>query len=456
MFHRLFSLHPVQRRRLAAVVLGCAALSSLPAWAVKYTVTDIGALGINAALQLTDQGRILHRVGYDKPRIYFNGETTMTDASAYQDVVINDQGQYIYIDGLHFNPKFNDRGVLKILSSEFGDAPGLNQSGQGIYFTYVPGEYTSSAYFFNGDSIEKIPVTAPAAYAIPYAINNNGQVLGVFQSEKYRTQSTSKWSLQSGAFIYENGKVRDLDIGLDAQVYAMNDLGHIAGGASFDNRPDPRGQGKALTAFVYIDGVISNIVPRSSKMDTSRATTVNNAGQVMGVWRGPGANSGSDEGAFLYQNGKAIDLNDLPELQAGGWKVYTGYTDLQNWTASPLLNNKGQIVVQVAFPAPESYRHTTVLLDPIPEIDVKTSKNPAAFGEALTFTATTPASTGTVTFYEGEQLLATVTLNGKDASTSFTTAALAPGSHTITARYSGVSESSASLVQLVDSAAVCR
>jgi hypothetical protein len=71
------------------------------------------------------------------------------------------------------------------------------------------------------------------------------------------------------------------------------------------------------------------------------------------------------------------------------------------------------------------------------------SANPAIFGQGVTLTATVqaagpglPAPTGTVTFLDGSTPLGTVTLDNSGQA-SFTTSALAAGSHTITAVYDG-------------------
>jgi hypothetical protein len=75
---------------------------------------------------------------------------------------------------------------------------------------------------------------------------------------------------------------------------------------------------------------------------------------------------------------------------------------------------------------------------------VSSSPNPSVFGQAVTFTATVTANspgsgtpTGTVTFTDmtTSTTLGTAPLSGGTAS--FTTSALAPGNHTITASYGG-------------------
>ena len=68
------------------------------------------------------------------------------------------------------------------------------------------------------------------------------------------------------------------------------------------------------------------------------------------------------------------------------------------------------------------------------------SDSAAVYGQSLIFTATVNTATGTpsgtVTFYDGTTLLATVPLNGSGIA-MLTTTALAAGSHAITAIYKG-------------------
>ena len=70
------------------------------------------------------------------------------------------------------------------------------------------------------------------------------------------------------------------------------------------------------------------------------------------------------------------------------------------------------------------------------------SANPSASGQAVTFTATVPASgtgtpTGTVTFKAGATALGPVTTLDALGQATFTTSALTVGSHSITAVYGG-------------------
>ncbi|WP_421926120.1 Ig-like domain repeat protein [Neoaquamicrobium sediminum] len=91
-------------------------------------------------------------------------------------------------------------------------------------------------------------------------------------------------------------------------------------------------------------------------------------------------------------------------------------------------------------------------------VSLASSQNPSNSGDSVTFTATVAASTGgstptgTVTFSVDGTPQAPVALNGSGQA-SFSTAALAPGAHTIAADYSGVTNyvaSNTSLTQTVD------
>ncbi len=80
------------------------------------------------------------------------------------------------------------------------------------------------------------------------------------------------------------------------------------------------------------------------------------------------------------------------------------------------------------------------------------SLNPSVFGQSVTFTATVtgtgPIPTGTVNFFDGVTLLGAGTLNGAGIAT-FTTSALAVGTHPITAAYAGDSTYAPSISPIV-------
>ncbi|MFN2464677.1 MAG: ice-binding family protein [Candidatus Dormibacteria bacterium] len=89
---------------------------------------------------------------------------------------------------------------------------------------------------------------------------------------------------------------------------------------------------------------------------------------------------------------------------------------------------------------------------------VTSSANPSTAGQPVTFTATVSgASSGTITFYDGSSRLGTVPVDASGHAT-LTTSSLTPGTHTITAVFSGtpglLNSSSPPLVQVVPPANV--
>ena len=69
-------------------------------------------------------------------------------------------------------------------------------------------------------------------------------------------------------------------------------------------------------------------------------------------------------------------------------------------------------------------------------ITLTSSPNPSIYGQSVTFTATVPSGvTGTVQFVDGATVLGTATITGTTAT--YTTNALTPGTHPVTAVYSG-------------------
>lgn len=121
-------------------------------------------------------------------------------------------------------------------------------------------------------------------------------------------------------------------------------------------------------------------------------------------------------------NGFAIFT--VPSLSAGSHTiqaVYAGNDDFDPSTSASFTQTVSQPSVET----------TTALVS---------SVNPANAGEMVSFTATITSTsgvpTGTVTYYDGALALGTVLLNS-NGEASFTTSALSPGSHNISAVYQG-------------------
>jgi Bacterial Ig-like domain (group 3)/FG-GAP repeat len=123
--------------------------------------------------------------------------------------------------------------------------------------------------------------------------------------------------------------------------------------------------------------------------------------------------------------------------------------------AVPLTTGTSEVVASYpgnsTFSASTSVAIPPVLQEGTPEITLSVGPNPASLGTLVTLTATVigneviststppPNLAGTVTFYDGSNLLGTGTLNGSGVVTSATyaTSRFAVGSHSLTASYGG-------------------
>jgi len=122
-----------------------------------------------------------------------------------------------------------------------------------------------------------------------------------------------------------------------------------------------------------------------------------------------------------YHYGDIVTLSVAP---AAGW-------NFSGWTPT-LTGNQVTITSNTTITA--NYEQTEYALT------IESSINPSVYGQLVTFTATVTstgeAPDGSVTFYDGEASLGTVPLDSSGEA-DLTTAALQPGTHSITAEYEG-------------------
>jgi hypothetical protein len=164
---------------------------------------------------------------------------------------------------------------------------------------------------------------------------------------------------------------------------------------------------------------------------------------------GPG--TGTPSGTVTFKDGNTtvatamVDSNGnatftTSSLTVGNHAITAGYSGDANFNASA-----SGALTQTVNPA---LTMTTLM----------SSLNPSSFTQTVTFTATVTTAvagtpTGTVTFKDGAAILGTGTLNG-NAQATFTTSALAGGTHSMTAVYGGdpnyAGSSSAGLAQTVN------
>lgn len=174
-----------------------------------------------------------------------------------------------------------------------------------------------------------------------------------------------------------------------------------------------------ITSFVV---VLNN---NSAQVSTTTVAVAGNSGTINFDFTLP---------AGFVEAGSSLDVQVTPQ------------SNLNRASATNL-----RVICTAAAPAPAPVATTGNA-----SVSLQSSKNPAMPGETVTLTArvsgTLGTPTGSVSFFDGTSLLTTTALSSGTAT--FATAALAAGSHSITARYGGDSTyaatTSATLVQSID------
>lgn len=265
---------------------------ALKASDVLYTVTDLGALNCcasgspaSAAAAVNAQGDVV------------GSTSSPTDPTRLV--------PFLYHDG-----------TMTMLSDTYGWAAGINDAGQVTGVFTPPGLLQQHAFVYqNGvfTDIGTLPGYSNVPYALPYAINNSGTIVG---------------DSNAAAFVYESGTMSILKRLSARTAYAVNDGGDVVGGLGTARGGGPfEGHG-----FLFSNNSMIDIGTLDGDSNSpSIPLGINRARQIVGVaWK----NGNSEERGFLWENGV---FTELPLLAPP-----PGY-DI-NYSLATAINNRGDIV----------------------------------------------------------------------------------------------------------------
>ena len=315
-----------------------------------YTIVDLGTLGGTESFgySLNNRGDVvgLSRVRDENAHTFLYRAGVMTDLSPLNSesiltvsMDINKRGQVasgVMENGVYFPAIFDARtGQVTTLGTlggvtAFGFngvATSINDRGQAVGYSYLDDLNRHAFLFSDGEMTD---IGSLGGYSGALGINNRGDIAG-FSSD------TTVGSPR--AFVYRDGVMIEIDPfggpNNESIARAINNHGQVVGEAL-----TPAG---TFNGFIYSDGFVTNVGTLTGGRNTY-ALSINDRGQVVGSADSPYESVCSIDGqsvpcikyrlrAFLYRNGKILDLNSL--IPSGsGW-------DLQ-WASD--INDGGQIV----------------------------------------------------------------------------------------------------------------
>jgi probable HAF family extracellular repeat protein len=230
---------------------------------------------------------------------------------------------------IYANGNLQDIGTLNGYDTR---AYAINASGQVAGDAMAPGYYR--AFLYSNGRMTDLG-TFGGAYASASAINDAGVVVG---AATYADTDNANGATH--AFIYCNGVLTDLGsvTGGDSWAEAVNASGDVVG-ESWETDPS-----LPAHAFLYSRGVMADLGTLGGI--GASAYDINASGDIVG-----GAATLDDYHAFIYRNGRMLDLNDM-------------ITGMDGYTVSTArsINDAGQIL---AWACQGGFNCRDVVLDPI-------------------------------------------------------------------------------------------
>ena len=312
------SLHRVVGMLVVIAMLTLAAREARAS--AMYTVTELTTL---SGSKLNDMGQVVgtgYVGGYapDAPTyaLLYNsygpnaGQTEVVGPANSQGLSINQSGQVVGVSFQNGSSAYYTYGAQTSLPGGQGsNANGINNAGQTVGADSGGPNSAGSGYGVyqvgNGTPLSIPPNNNLPS--VPLAINNSGQVAGT--TTYYQPPSTDPYQApQTGshAILWTQGQPNILGTlgGANSYGIALNDSGAVVGYSSTSS-----GQPHA---FVFQNGAMRDLGTLGGEY--SYAYGINNAGNVVG---GSWIAGDTASHAFLYTDGKMLDLNTVAPLPPG-------------------------------------------------------------------------------------------------------------------------------------------
>ncbi len=313
------SLITVVATLITAMVLPCQLAAQQP----RYKLIDLGTFGGPASvIAPTDNG------GAENPGrgltsrgvIVGAAETTIPDPLSCPDCLVSHAFQWQ--DGVLTNlgtlpgPN-NDLSSIAHWINDHGWIAGFSNTGGLDPLTMQPAGH--AVLWKNGEIIDL--GTLGEDFGSAAALNNRGQVVGFSTNGK----PDPFFGTQARAFLWENGVMQDLGTlcesegvcGLDAQAWAVNESGDVAGISAINQAPNPALGLPTFRPFLWHRGKMIDLGTLGGTLTgvDGPAMLLNNRDQVAGTSTLAGdinpATGGLIYHPFLWQRGKMIDLGTL-------------------------------------------------------------------------------------------------------------------------------------------------
>jgi len=349
-----------------------------------------------------------------------------------------------YVSGSTSSSDFPTKNALQPVSGGYQDAfaAKLNQTGTAlVYSTYLGGSSTDTGWGIAADCTGN-------AYITGTTFSFNFPTASPIQRGKRRWDAfVTKINSAGSAFYFSSflggsGDDQGYGIAVDDAGYAY--ITGSGGSSDFPSLSSLQGYGGGGDAFV------AKIAP-VAWANTSITSLPNPSvyGQPVTV------TARVTSGAGAPPDGEAVTFKQGPTTLGTGLLASGSASIIVSPLKAGTISFKAVYGGDSDFAASTSKAANQVVNKATTTTSLSSSQNPSVSGQPVVLTATvTPQSgdkvTGKVTFYDGPTVLKTVWLNASPMA-KFTTSSLTPGTHSITATYSGSSNFNSSFVSLMQS-----